>query len=175
MKSSIFWDIKPCCSFKVHRCFGGTCHRHLQGRRISQATYLPHSGFLFSLFFDPLNGGDMFPEMSVDLQRTTWRYIPEGKLLISCVHYNAQPVNAAWKSNYFLFWELYETPKHTVSKMQTFLILEQEIHVGTTMLQRVGMVVHLSRKISGTEYDWSILVGLFAESLRWSNQRAWDQ
>jgi hypothetical protein len=61
MNSSIFWDIRPCCSFKVNRCFGGTSHRHLHGRRISQATYLPNAGFLFGLFFVPEDEGDMFP------------------------------------------------------------------------------------------------------------------
>jgi hypothetical protein len=30
-----------------------------------------------SLFFNPKDGGDMFFEMSVDHQWTTWRYIPE--------------------------------------------------------------------------------------------------
>jgi hypothetical protein len=37
MKSSIFWDIMSCSTLKVNRHFGGTCHLHLQGQRISQA------------------------------------------------------------------------------------------------------------------------------------------
>jgi hypothetical protein len=37
MKLSIFWDITPCSSLKVNRCFGGTYRFHLQGRRIIQA------------------------------------------------------------------------------------------------------------------------------------------
>jgi hypothetical protein len=37
MKSSIFWDMAPCCSLKVNRCFGGKCRLHLQGERISPA------------------------------------------------------------------------------------------------------------------------------------------
>jgi hypothetical protein len=35
MNSSIFWDITPCRLLKVNRHFRGTCHLHLQGRRIS--------------------------------------------------------------------------------------------------------------------------------------------
>jgi hypothetical protein len=31
------WDITSCSPLKLNRCFGRTCHLHLQGRRISQA------------------------------------------------------------------------------------------------------------------------------------------
>jgi hypothetical protein len=34
MNSYIFWDITLCSPLKVNRRFGGTCHLHLQGRRI---------------------------------------------------------------------------------------------------------------------------------------------
>jgi hypothetical protein len=37
MKSSIFWDIKPCSLLKFNRHFRGICSLHLQGGRISQA------------------------------------------------------------------------------------------------------------------------------------------
>jgi hypothetical protein len=37
MKSSIFWDIKPCSPLKVKRCFGGAFRLHIQGGRISPA------------------------------------------------------------------------------------------------------------------------------------------
>jgi hypothetical protein len=37
MESSILWDIKPCSPLKVHRRFGGMCHLHFHGHRISQA------------------------------------------------------------------------------------------------------------------------------------------
>jgi hypothetical protein len=37
MKSSVFWDITMCSLSKVNPRVGGTCHIHLQGRRISQA------------------------------------------------------------------------------------------------------------------------------------------
>jgi hypothetical protein len=47
MKSSIFWDIKPCSPLKVNRRFGGTYRLHLQG-------------FLLGLFFDPEDEDHMF-------------------------------------------------------------------------------------------------------------------
>jgi hypothetical protein len=37
VKSSIFWDITPGSLLKVNGPFTGTCHPHLQGRRIIQA------------------------------------------------------------------------------------------------------------------------------------------
>jgi hypothetical protein len=37
MRSSILWNILPCSSLEVNRCFVGTCRLHLQGRRIGQA------------------------------------------------------------------------------------------------------------------------------------------
>jgi hypothetical protein len=37
IKSSIFWKTTLCSSLKVNRRFGGTCHLHIQGRKISQA------------------------------------------------------------------------------------------------------------------------------------------
>jgi hypothetical protein len=36
MKSSVLWDITPCGSLKVNRCFGGICCLNRYGRRISQ-------------------------------------------------------------------------------------------------------------------------------------------
>jgi hypothetical protein len=37
MNSSISWDVTPCSSLKVNRCFGEIFHLHLHGPRISQA------------------------------------------------------------------------------------------------------------------------------------------
>jgi hypothetical protein len=39
MKSTIFWDITPCSPLKINGRFGGTCHFHLQGLRISRARH----------------------------------------------------------------------------------------------------------------------------------------
>jgi hypothetical protein len=37
-RPAVFWDITSCSSEKA-RCFGGTYHPHLQGRRVKQARY----------------------------------------------------------------------------------------------------------------------------------------
>jgi hypothetical protein len=69
VKSSIFWDIILCNPLKANQHFGGTCHLHLQGQRLSQArnqrerkwqAELFHTDLLRGLFFDPEDGGDMF-------------------------------------------------------------------------------------------------------------------
>jgi hypothetical protein len=54
----------------VNQWFGGTCHLHLQGQRISQgrnqheaaACYLFRAGFLLHLFFNTEGGSNMFLE-----------------------------------------------------------------------------------------------------------------
>jgi hypothetical protein len=61
MNSSISWDIIPCSSLKIDRRFGGTYRFQLQGRRWRQNW--------------------RFSETSVDCQRTTQRYIPEGRTI----------------------------------------------------------------------------------------------
>jgi hypothetical protein len=38
MKSSVLWDITLCTPPKVNQHFRGTCHLHLQGQTVSQAT-----------------------------------------------------------------------------------------------------------------------------------------
>jgi hypothetical protein len=35
MKGSVVWDITPCSPIKAYRHYGGTCHLHLQGRRVT--------------------------------------------------------------------------------------------------------------------------------------------
>jgi hypothetical protein len=41
LRSSIFWDIKPCGLLKVNRRFGGTYRLYLQGLRIREARCVP--------------------------------------------------------------------------------------------------------------------------------------
>jgi hypothetical protein len=56
LKTSIFWDIKPCSLLKVSQCFGGTCHLHVQGQRINQAELWllpPSCWFLACLTLQP--------------------------------------------------------------------------------------------------------------------------
>jgi hypothetical protein len=65
MMSIIFWYVTSRSPLKVNGRFGGTYLLHLQGRNINRAsrTLLAtffHTGFLFGLFFEPDDGGDMF-------------------------------------------------------------------------------------------------------------------
>jgi hypothetical protein len=60
MKSSVFWDITPCISFKVKQHFRGLCHLHGQDQKTNQARNQQssacnqlHSGFLLGLFSGP--------------------------------------------------------------------------------------------------------------------------
>jgi hypothetical protein len=82
MKSSVFWDVTPCNPVEASQSFGGTYRLHLQAEGVSQArNQLVHDDFMLGLLFDPEYGNDMFLEMSVDFQRTTWRYVPEDRTL----------------------------------------------------------------------------------------------
>jgi hypothetical protein len=98
MKHSTFWVIKPSSPMKVNWDFGGTCHLHLLGRRISQAKNQHEEGR--KLILRPWRWRHVPPskkpvlskyqsyssalqmeatcssEMSVEFQRTTRRYIP---------------------------------------------------------------------------------------------------
>jgi hypothetical protein len=50
LRSVLYSEITPCSPAKVDRYFGGTCHLHLQGRRISRAFSTGfHAGFLLGL------------------------------------------------------------------------------------------------------------------------------
>jgi hypothetical protein len=85
MKSSIFWDITLCSPLKVNQRLGGTCHLHVQDRRISQERnqheaelcYLLVSCFTYSSILK--TELTRFSEMLVDFQQTTQRYNPEDK------------------------------------------------------------------------------------------------
>jgi hypothetical protein len=65
---------KLCGPLKINRRFEGTC-------RLCSAWYLLHAGFLCVLFFDPELGSFMFLRNIVYFQRTTRRYIPQGRNL----------------------------------------------------------------------------------------------
>jgi hypothetical protein len=69
-KSSVFWDITPCKLLNVNRRFGETRHLRLQGRRIILARNQREvCGEEISVICSS--------ETSVEIQRTTWRYIAE--------------------------------------------------------------------------------------------------
>jgi hypothetical protein len=58
---SVFWDVTLYSALKVNRNFRGKYCFHLQGQKIRQARNYCETG-------------------SKELQRTTWRYIPEDKM-----------------------------------------------------------------------------------------------
>jgi hypothetical protein len=70
MKSFIFWNITNCSLLKFNQRFGGTCHLHLQGQRISQGfalTLLSCLDYLSTLKIDVTR----FSKTLVDFQLTT--------------------------------------------------------------------------------------------------------
>jgi hypothetical protein len=90
MKSYIFWDIMLCSPLKVNRRYGGTCHLHHQGRRMSQAKhqreglcFLPTFRLVYCLAYSSTL--KMEPtcssETSIDFQRSIRHYIPEDRTL----------------------------------------------------------------------------------------------
>jgi hypothetical protein len=58
MKSTIFWEIVPCSPLKVNRRFGETDVK--AGGKHNSACHPFHVGFLFGVFVDPEDIGDMF-------------------------------------------------------------------------------------------------------------------
>jgi hypothetical protein len=77
LKSFVFWDIMSHSPLKVNPCFGGKCHLHYQGRRISKARNQCESRWQAELKVE----ATCSPETSVDFQWTTWCYIPEDRTL----------------------------------------------------------------------------------------------
>jgi hypothetical protein len=71
MKSTIFWDITPCSPLSVSRRFGGTLCFPAVFTRVSCPAY----------FSNLKMGAICSSETSVDIQRTTRRYIPEDSTL----------------------------------------------------------------------------------------------
>jgi hypothetical protein len=99
MKSTIFWDITPCCSLSVNWIFERIYRLHLQGLKISLARnqresrwkasfHLLTRWFHVQLIFSTLKMEAVCSsETSVGTQRTIRRYIPhDGTLLLfSCL------------------------------------------------------------------------------------------
>jgi hypothetical protein len=74
LKSTVFWDITPCCPLKVNRRFGGTYCLNLQGRaELCCFTLVSSSANSSTLKMEAIWSF----ETSADFQRTTRRYIPE--------------------------------------------------------------------------------------------------
>jgi hypothetical protein len=83
MKSTIFWDITSCSPLNVNRQFRGTYRLHLQ----PAFTLVSCSAFSFTLKMEVICSS----ETSIDTQRTTGRYIPEGGTLHN--HHCENPPN----------------------------------------------------------------------------------
>jgi hypothetical protein len=60
MKSTIFWDVTPCCLLSCNRRFGGTYRLHLQGQAGGKLATCLLAGSCWNYFFGPEDGGDMF-------------------------------------------------------------------------------------------------------------------
>jgi hypothetical protein len=80
LKSTIFWYITPCSPFRVNRRFVGTYHLHLHGRKINKQQTSVKAGSKQSPGYLKMEA-ICSTETSVDIQRTTRRYIPEDSTL----------------------------------------------------------------------------------------------
>jgi hypothetical protein len=92
-QSHVFWDITQCSPVKANRRFGGKYYLHLKIEKQARLAYTIlcfstcygyvivaafYACFLFGLYFDPKDEGDMFLRKISYFHRTTWRYNPEG-------------------------------------------------------------------------------------------------
>jgi hypothetical protein len=80
-KRFVFWDIGPCSPLKVNRTFGATCRLHLQGRSIRQGRNQHEAGSKLSTCSLLVYSLACSSKTSVGFQRTTLRYIQEGRTL----------------------------------------------------------------------------------------------
>jgi hypothetical protein len=90
MNSCIFWNITPCSSLEVNRCFGGTCGLYLLDRKVTQA----RNGHKHK--------SSRGSETSIDFQRTTRRYIPEDRSLNTF-----QFINLKMLQSYYMGFEVF--------------------------------------------------------------------
>jgi hypothetical protein len=88
MKSTIFWDITPCSPSNVNRLSGGAYRLHFQGWRISRARNQRESKWQAEFFASCSAYSSTLKmeaicstETSIDIRRTTRRYIPEDSTL----------------------------------------------------------------------------------------------
>jgi hypothetical protein len=80
MENSVFWVITLCSSLKVNGRFRGTCHLHLQSRRLQHEAGSRQSSSL--AYSSTLKMKETCSsETSVDFKRTTRRCIPEDTTL----------------------------------------------------------------------------------------------
>jgi hypothetical protein len=57
------FHLVPCSPLKVNWRFGGTCRKVTnQVANGASACYVLHAGFLLGIYFDPEDGGDIFPQ-----------------------------------------------------------------------------------------------------------------
>jgi hypothetical protein len=101
MKSTIFWGITLCSPLNVTdvseeyiaTISGSNNNPKKKPASLALLATCFHSGFFLALFFDPQYGGDLFPETSVDFQRTTGHYIPKDSTL------HEKKLIPCWESN----------------------------------------------------------------------------
>jgi hypothetical protein len=100
MKSSVFWDVRPCSLLKVSQSFGGTRHLHLQGQRISQARnqqvasrviHLPRADIYIG------NRRDLSNKLSIPIGLLTEQSEPAGvqdntSVPITCLAEQSEPI-----------------------------------------------------------------------------------
>jgi hypothetical protein len=137
MKSSIFWDTKPCSPLKVNRRLEGTCRLHLQSGRIRQVRNQPEKLCLppaFTLVSCLVYSSTLKMEAtyssktSVDFQRTTRRYIPEDRTLgieteVSILwHINS---NSGERAIRYFFWTCLKKPVSNTKSTIYFILMDE--------------------------------------------------
>jgi hypothetical protein len=118
MKTSVFWDIRPCSPLKNNKRFGGICHLHFQSLIISEARNQLESKWQAKLCLPPAftlvscsaHSSTLKVEeicssaTSVAFQRTTRPYIPKDRtlqhILRVCSTANTATISMEWPWGY---------------------------------------------------------------------------